>query len=393
MPQGKNLVPLLALLVLSIAALLVIAYVSFQWWDAYHFYGITSADVKDKLDSYKVQVDDLQRMVSLLVTFSSLYALVLGVTSYLSAQSLLEQSKENAKRIEALRTDIEKSYPFFKNMGDRMKSVNEHLEALMPDSDERGDYFERLSPADKQNLEVVEQSAVSWLYFLDFSGEREMASNIHRNLGKYYSARYQHQRDALEQEIKDASQLPATNPARNVDVVERRRAIDLLAQRARFFLSSAMEKNPDNFLAYNDLAYLFQDMESTVSSAAESLYLSSVRLDSKQQRAYYNLALIEHGRKEYKKAEELSTRALLNSKWQTRQNAEREDDIHYNRACYRSRLQNADGTEEDLRGSCKAKDQKRLDLLIGDCGTDGDLEWFASQRPTVIDALKRILAG
>ena len=87
--------PRIAVTVLAVTALLVVAYIVIQWWSAYHIYGLVTADVKDKLDSYKVQVDDLQRLVSLLVAFSSLYALVLGVSSYLSAQGLIKQAEDN----------------------------------------------------------------------------------------------------------------------------------------------------------------------------------------------------------------------------------------------------------------------------------------------------------
>jgi hypothetical protein len=73
----------------------------------------------------------------------------------LSAQGLLDQSKDNAKRIEGLRSDLEESFPFFKGMGHRMNGLKENLEHLMPDSDERDDYYDRLSTADKQKLEAI----------------------------------------------------------------------------------------------------------------------------------------------------------------------------------------------------------------------------------------------
>lgn len=394
--------PLVAISVVGLAAILTIAYVLFQWWSAYHFYSLFAADVKDKLDSYKVQADDLQRLVSLLVAFSSLYALVLGVSSYMSAQGLLDQSKENAKRIESLRSDLEVSFPFFRRMGDRMKGIKDHLDKLMPDSDERDDYYERLSTADMQKLEAVEQSAVTWLYFLDFTEAADTASDIYRHLGKYYSARYNRQKIGLAKQVEAAALLPAINLERNIDLKQRRRDVESLADRAHFFLSNAIQTNPDNFLAYNDLAYLLQDIEGTGSSAAENFYLTSIRHEPKQQRAYYNLALIEHSRGRYKEAEELSTRALSYENWQIRPNAERKDDVRYNRACYRSRLGErfpkegrkwADGAEMDLRESCRKNNLERLSLLNDDCAPGKDLAWFNSMRPSVVIGLKRILAG
>jgi hypothetical protein len=281
-----------------------------------------------------------------------------------------------------------------------MNGLKENLEHLMPDSDERDDFYDRLSTADKQKLEAVEQSAVSWLYFLDFTEAADAASDIYRHLGKYYSARYKRQKDGLETEIQTVRLLPVVSPERNIDVNRRRCEVESLADRAHFFLSNAIAKNPDNFLAYNDFAYLLQDIEGTASSAAENFYGTSIRYEPKQQRAYYDLALIEHSRGRYKEAEELSTRALTYENWQIRPSPDRKDDVRYNRACYRSHLGKqfpsksqkwADGTEEDLSEVCRNKNLKRLELLERDTNTD--LAWFASVRPNVLTELKRILAG
>jgi preprotein translocase subunit SecG len=394
--------PLIALTILAVIALLVVAYVLIQWWNAYHIYGLTTADVRDKLDSYKVQVDDLQRLVSLLIAFSSLYALVLGVSSYLSAQGLIKQSEDNAKQIEKLREDLEKSFPFFRDMGRRMISMKERLENLMPDSDERDDYYERLSILDKRELEAAEQSAISWLYYLDFSGSAEIASGIYRNLGKYYGARHKREKQDLAAEIDAASQLPQNDPARNIDVSQRNRQIQTLADRASFFFSSAIQKDPNDFLSFNDFGYLTQDIEGDQSPTAENYYRASIRLQPRQQRAYYDLAIIEFGKGLIREAEELSTRALGAPNWQIRPNPERANDVQYNRACYRSHLgalfpkeqkKWADNAEEDLQQVCQKKDTARLALFIEDCKAGKDLAWFASRRPQVVIDLQRKLKG
>jgi len=399
-PVRYGLLVRIALIVVAATALLTVAYVLIQWWSAWHVYSLAAADVKDKLDSYKVQVDDLQRLVSLLVAFSSLYALVLGAASYLSAQGLLKQSEDNANKIEKLREDLEKNFLFFRRMGDRMNAMKDRLENLMPDSDERDDYYDRLGALDQQQLKAFEQSAVAWLYFLDFSGSSPIASGIYRNLGKYYGGRRKHEKEDLQAEINAANLLPVNNPARNIDVSERNREIQFLADRAHFFFSSAIQVNSDDFIAFNDFGYLTQDLEGDLSVAAENLYLASKRLQPKQQRAYYNLAIIEFRRGHYKEAEELSTRALSYPDWQIRPSVERADDVRYNRACYRSHLGEqfpneaqkwADGAEEDLRQVCRQKDLKRLDLFNGDAAPAGDLAWFASKRPQVITELKRKL--
>jgi hypothetical protein len=400
MPR-KFAVVLLA--VVAIVALGTVFYVVIQWWSAYHFYSLSSADVKDKLDSYKVQVDDLQRLVSLLIAFSSLYALVLGASAYVSSQELLKQSQNNAEKIDKLRSDLEKSFPFFKRMGDRMLAVNRKLEELMPDSDEREDYYERLSPTDHQELAALEQSSVALLYFLDFTEVSDVASDIYRQLGKYCSAAFAERKSQLERELGNARQAP-DDPELRIDLARRKREIAWLRDRSRYLLFNATRTNPDSFLAFNDLAFLIQDIEGVTSATAADFYRTSLRLQPKQQRAYYNLAIIEFTLDHPQTAEELSTQALASPNWQVRPNLSRYDDILYNRACYRNRLGESrpheatywlDGVEADLRAACRAKNQPLLTRIESDSGTgrNADLKWFAAERPGVVVELKTILAG
>jgi hypothetical protein len=395
--------PLIAIVILSLITLMVVTYVLVQCWNEYHAVSLFSADVRDKFDSYKIEAEDLQRLVSLLVAFSSLYALVLGVSSYISAQGLLERSRENAEQIERQRKQIEESFPFFKKMGKRMNEVKENLERLMPDSDVRDDYYDRLDPCERQNIEMVEQSAISWLYFLDFDDAAELASEIFRNLGKYYSAKYKRQSDALKHDIEESLAPQTSAVASCIDAKERERRLTMLGERAGFFLKSSIEKNRKNFLAYNDLAYLTQDIEGDGSIAAEELYRRSIRLESKQQRAYYDLAIILSFQKKYSESESLSTKALEYINWQAQPNSDRGKDIVYNRACYRDRIareaKDAERikwlalAEADLVKACGIKDLRRLKLLNQDCVPEGDLGIISSTKPDLIDNLRQILQG
>jgi hypothetical protein len=399
-PQRK-VFPIVLLTALTISGLLAIAYVAIQFWMAYHTHGLINADVKDKLDSYKVQVDDLQRLVSLLVTFSSLYALVLGVSSYLSAQGLITQSEKNAKQIEDLRKDLEKTYPFLRGMGERMNALKDRLEMLMPDSDERSDYFDRLKAHERLELEAAEQSAITWLHFLDFSGSgaAEIAADIYRNLGKYRGAQYKQRRDELKRK-KDAN--------RGSTFPEEEKEVELLSHRAEFFLNRSKEKNPNSFLVYNDLAYLTQDIEGESSQNAAKWYSTSLRYEKKQQRAPYNLAIIHYFNGQYEEAEKCSSEALENTNWQVKPSAERKADVLYNRACYRSLLGKEEAAKaspsngelkkweklvkEDLVEVGKVKVPTRVERIKEDRAAGGDFEWFASRDAAVLDDLAKKLA-
>jgi hypothetical protein len=353
-----------------------------------------------------VQADNTQRLLALLVTFSSLYAVALGISSYVSAQ-------DSAKRIEDLRQSIEKSFPFFTRLGERMEQLRDRLVGLMPDSDERVDYYDRLDAMVRENIETVEQSAVSWLYFLDFSGDgksAELAADICRHLGKYYDARWAN----FDSELAASAGPP--NPSADGDL--RRTQKDALANRAKFFLISATEKDPHNFLAWNDLAYFMMDIEGDTSPTAENYLQTSARNQPRQQRAWYNLGFIfitrgriklkagnlQEARTDFEAAEKFSSRAMEYPNWQTQVNPERTRDVIYNRACardYLGRLAASDPEKEklakeiesDLRKVCSAADAKRLELLKDDIKPDGDLFWFDSVRHTAVEELQGLLSA
>ena len=396
---GSRAAVLAALVTMAVLVLIVVGYVA--WSNLQGFSAVYPPDLADKLEGYKTQASSIESLLALLVTFSSLYALALGAFSYVSAN-------DSAKRIDDLRERLEKQFPFFMRMGERMESLKKRLEELMPDSDEQDDYYQRLTDVDRERMETVEQSAVAWLYFLDFGSDEKtagLASDIYRNLGKFYRARYAAEKERLRNEGCADDEL-------------RRGALLALKSRAMLFLTSAKEKNPDSFLACNDLANFQMDIEGWTSQAAEDCFRTSLRLQRRQQRAWYNLAIIVYSRakedlKRYRireatdgfaEAERLCAEALRHRQWQLEENAERTQDVIYNLACYRSRLESlasteadrkrwADQTEDDLRRISTSKDAKRLKLLLGDIEGDGDLVWFSQRRASAIALIRAKLEG
>ncbi len=64
--------------------------------------GISAAEaqegLKEKLDSYSKRTDELQKMTSLLLGLSTIYAIVLGISAYTSVQANLDQAKKSVER-------------------------------------------------------------------------------------------------------------------------------------------------------------------------------------------------------------------------------------------------------------------------------------------------------
>lgn len=57
---------------------------------------------KEKLDNYSKRADDLQRLLSLLLTLTTIYTIVLGVSTYASVQNNLRESEKGIERLDRL---------------------------------------------------------------------------------------------------------------------------------------------------------------------------------------------------------------------------------------------------------------------------------------------------
>ena len=419
--QGLKFFAFGALWTLVLATFAVLVIVVMYWWQAWSY----STSVKDgyphsvvmeqkvlesTLAEYKTQVDDLQRLVSLLIGLASFYTLALGITSYFTAQHIIDRSKESAQDVDDYRTEakniydgLEKQYPFFINFSANIDKGLERLIFLLPNEEERDEFWEKLKDKDRQEILFLELS-MAFVQHLDLKDKRTAV--LYQRLGKFYSAWY-------STEKEDTGSAPPLLPGRNVNTVAD------LAIRAFFYLERAVERDPRNFTALNDFGLACIDMWKLPAKSpgsrddyrrrADASWEDSLRLHPDQQRARYNRA------NSFKRDDKLEPAiaelqgALRGKHWEYNPNPIRVKDIHYNLACFQSLLgdqqekagkawdqllkdaaKNLEAGCEHYNSSDRVK-RETLKALEDDCKADGDLFWLAQKCPDAIERAKKLL--
>jgi hypothetical protein len=66
--------------------------------------------LKEKLETYSKRADDLQKLISILLGLSTIYAIVLAVGAYTSVQSNLQQAEKSIAKLESLLQDLPKGF-------------------------------------------------------------------------------------------------------------------------------------------------------------------------------------------------------------------------------------------------------------------------------------------
>jgi tetratricopeptide (TPR) repeat protein len=410
-----------ALWTLLLATFAVLVIVVMYWWQAWsyarsvtdgypHSVVMEQKVLESTLAEYKTQIDDLQRLVSLLTGLASFYTLALGITSYFTAQHIIDRSKESAHDIDDYRTEakkiydgLEKQYPFFINFSAHIDQALDRLIFLLPNEEERDEFWEKLKEMEKQEILFLELS-MAFVQHLDFRDKR--IAVLYRRLGKFYSAWYLVGKE-------DAGNAPPLPPGRNLNTVED------LAIRAFFYLERAVEHDPRNFTALNDFGLACIDMWKLPTKSpgsrddyrrrADLSWEDSLRLRPDQQRARYNRA---NSFKRDDKIEAAITElqsALRVKHWEYKASPIHVKDIHYNLGCFQSLLgdrqekagkpwdQLVEGAARNLEAGCEhynSSDRVRaetLKALLGDCDSGGDLFWLAQKRPESIERAKKLL--
>jgi tetratricopeptide (TPR) repeat protein len=419
--QGLKFFAFGALWTLVLATFAVLVIVVMYWWQAWSY----STSVKDgyphsvvmeqkvlesTLAEYKTQVDDLQRLVSLLIGLASFYTVALGITSYFTAQHIIDRSKESANKIDDYRTEakkiydgLEEQYPFFVNFSANIDKGLERLKSLLPNEEERDEFWAKLKETDRQEILILELS-MAFVQHLD--SKDKGITVLYRRLGKFYSAWYANAKE-------DAGSAPPLLPGRNVHTVAD------LAIRAFFYLERAVERDDRNFTALNDFGLACTDMwklpakpgepRDKYRQRAESIWEESLRLQPNQQRARYDRA---NSFKRENKIEEAIAElqgALRIKHWEYKASPIHVMDIHYNLACYQSLLGDQeekagkpsdkllDGAAKNLKAGCENYNPSErvkgeaLKAFLEDCEAGGDLFWLAQKRPDAIEEARKLL--
>jgi hypothetical protein len=353
--------------------------------------------LKIKIDAYEKRAEDLEKLTALLTGLSVLYALALGVTSYIGLQNSLQQAKAIGDELEALRAkavkqldeaeskatevvhQIRDEFPLFGYVDANLRRITRDFLHILPFKGWSEHIYANLKPHTTEEILYYEKTAAS-LEFFDLRSIRTEVSQIYEGLGVFYALKCQHQRKHLKQDS----------------------ALEL--GRSKFYLDRATKSDAENFAAWNDCAWVALVLDIPPSLAqARQFSLASLKIVDKQQRAEYNLSVAEHLSGNFNLAEERLTRALTQKKWEEEEYVGRVHNLYYNRACARSRLSQNPASDPKTRTAETLVNEALEDLMdafgpsqreywdtddwkaaLKDCLKGGELEIVARKHADIV---------
>jgi len=325
----------------------------------------TPSDTKEqvlsvKLDSYSKEAEEIEKLTGFLTGLAALYAVALGIGSYLGLQQNLQQAQmiadqltvlhdkavkqvdESADKTKEVVHQIRDEFPLFGYVDTNLRRITKQLVEILPFQGWSGDIYTnlKLNPSRIQEILYYEKTAAS-LEFFEQSSIRMEVSQIYDGLGDFYALK------ALDER----------SSGKNIDD-DRNRSL--------FYLERATLANYNNYAAWNDRAWIALVLEVPANYPVAKQYSeTSLNINANQQRALYNLGVCENELKHYFTVESLMSRALTLVKWQEAKNEGRFHNLYYNRACARSRLSENLGMDEKKRSAARLLDQALEDLKKG----------------------------
>jgi Tfp pilus assembly protein PilF len=366
--------------------------------------------LKEELDDYSRKVDDLQRLLTLLVGFSTIYAIALALSALKEATDtqnklkdlrgqaeksgndsseklgkLLDEAQKSAnesqKKLHDLRSEAEKivqearadaakardeilrMFPLFSGMSENFDDTLREMLRILPTVDKTDRGYKEPTASERERILFYEKtfSAAEYFNLKDFAPQ---VSKIYQGLGNFYGL------SARTSRAESQEATPRLEKLRLNAVYK-----DQLA-RARFYLEKAIATDPRNTGALNDRAYLeltIAEGADQVIDDAEEYCRRSIDIDPYQQRARYNLGWLElTHRKNYAASVEGLGEAQNQPNWQEREPPRRIAEILYNKACALVRM----GQESkllDVRAKCLQEAMQDVEAAFARKDRDHDL--------------------
>jgi hypothetical protein len=379
-----------------------------------------SEDFKTAFEWYRERVDNLQKLIAVLIGISSFYAVGVAVTSYLNGQTYLKQlalqgneflqemrtktaeageavKNANVQLNQATQTsnELRSKFNTFGQIRESLLSVMERVDQMLPDVTPILPKYESLDGEIKEEIYFGERS----LAFADLlaAGEEtgvgnQRISRTFATLERFYRTRFRSEGAKIKFDL---------SIHRSQWTVQQREIFSLL-DRALMYGRMAVARDPKNFPAWTQLGISRQNAE--LHGLAIEAFNQSLTLRPDQQKARFFMSLSQHGQEQYSQAEATLTDALNRSLWEDREDLDRRQDIFYNRACARSRLASSstDGAAQlafaeaamvDLNSACPRADAYQLTLFVRDCESTGDLAHLAQNYPVQIAIIRERLSG
>lgn len=148
--------------------------------------------LKEKLENYSKRADDLQKLISLLLALTTIYAVALAASAYASVQSNLQQAEKGNERIDGL---VAKQHQIIESSE---KVIPEQLEDMQLSIK----FFTRIAlasmisqyPPKEDDYKEIQESAINNLSELLELGNGQYATNfaLNQQLARLHVARGRH---------------------------------------------------------------------------------------------------------------------------------------------------------------------------------------------------------
>jgi len=289
-----------------------------------HAQGSSQALTAEELKS---RVDDLKWTLGLIVTAGGLFAIAQGAAAWFSSQTFNRQAEDMLNRISGILKDVELRFPVFSDYEKLRNEAYKELEQSLlgasvsnrPEGyDWREDLYEAMELPKRQKLLSVERFiGIEFLRRPD--DDLSYTQNLQR-LAYFYISKFK---------FENAQKLGYLG--------------DL--ERADYYLNLAYERSSNPFYL-NDLGLLNLEWYANLYSSRKELFLEkaeeffkrSYGYNPKQQRAYYNLGVLESRRNKLQVAISYTEKAAQQDIWEETAIEARTGDIYYNLASFYARL-------------------------------------------------------
>ncbi|MDP8981996.1 MAG: hypothetical protein M3O35_15550 [Acidobacteriota bacterium] len=178
-------------------------------------------DLERRYELLRIRIDDaaeaakrIERLLTLLVTLSTLYALALGLNSYFGLKQILDSAKEDSKRavetakedskrvldgarreFDEFRNEIREKYPQFANLHTNLYDLLARMDSVFESGRLWAEHaYSSRSPREVEAIKMAELRLAGLEIFRDFSAYHPYMMRMCHGLGRFYSSKFANER-------------------------------------------------------------------------------------------------------------------------------------------------------------------------------------------------------
>ena len=304
----------------------------------------TKPDTLDEIVTPRIE--ELKWLLTMIAYLGVFYTLAQVGATWFSAESYTKKVEEGLTRISDSLAKINTTYPLFEHVAELRKRSFEALDKVFttvsraPDSasgnpmealDWSDNLFRKLGVEFRQGLLSAESFAS---VDLDVERTPDEHAELLRRLALFYRSKFSYEDNVTQGSFGDAERaeaylILADKKKRDFTIKN-----DLGSTYITIYLAVKKRLGPQ----HKDAQYYLE--------RSENAFTESAQIEPRQQRAYYNLAVIAGAhRRQFRRAAQILRNALDCDVWQRQPSDDFQSIIFYNMGCYESRILQEDSAK------------------------------------------------